>query len=409
MRDAAGRRWKLIIFSEHRDTLNYLNVKIGGVLGNPNAIITIHGGTHRDERRRLQALFWSDPEVRVLVDPADEGCEPWLLFLLTHEIMSGDGTVLSKRLQFVRVNPDGSSCFAGWAPHLDLEALADTERPLLKDTLDAPWIRTDQESRAIALAAATLVPDHYREVAERRVKHVEKTLAAVHERLSKEIAFWSDRWLKLKEDQEAGKDVRLNLENVRRTVMDLEGRLENRKRALQSMRHVVNGTPVVLGGALVVPAGLMRQLRGDEPDDPVSATFAADPAARSRIERLAMDAVRRVEEAAGCQVVDVAKDKCGWDLTSYPSPVDGRQPEPRHIEVKGRIKGASTVTVTRNEIMYAFNQGDKFVLAIVLVNEDDTIEEPYYIHRPFDRAPGWGVCSIDYNLAELLHRAERKG
>jgi hypothetical protein len=29
-------------------------------------------------------------------------------------------------------------------------------------------------------------------------------LAAVHERLSKEIAFWSDRWLKLKEDQEAG-------------------------------------------------------------------------------------------------------------------------------------------------------------------------------------------------------------
>jgi len=35
----------------------------------------IHGGTHRDERRRLQALFWSDPDVRLLVatDAAGEG------------------------------------------------------------------------------------------------------------------------------------------------------------------------------------------------------------------------------------------------------------------------------------------------------------------------------------------------
>ena len=36
------------------------------------------------------------------------------------------------------------------------------------------------------------------------------------------------------------------------------------------------------------------------------------------------------------------------------------------------MKGAATVTVTRNEMLYAFNQGDKFVLAIVLVGEDDT-------------------------------------
>ena len=71
----SGRQRKLIIFSEHRDTLNYLHSKIAGVLGNADAIVTIHGGTHRDERRRLQALFRSDPEVRVLVatDAAGEG------------------------------------------------------------------------------------------------------------------------------------------------------------------------------------------------------------------------------------------------------------------------------------------------------------------------------------------------
>jgi len=341
----------------------------------------------------------------VLVDPADDGVEPWLMFLVTHEIKSGDEQVLSKRLQFVRVNPDGSTSFAGWAPHLDLEPLADSERSLIKDVLDASWIRADQEQRAVALAATTLVPDHFREVNDRRVAHVDKTLAAVHERLSKEIAFWSDRWLKLKEDQEAGKDVRLNVENARRTVTDLEGRLENRKKELQSMRHVVNGTPIVLGGALVVPAGLMRKARGDEDTAP---SVSADPVARSRIERIAMDAVRKLEESQGCHVVDVSADKCGWDLTSHPPALNHKQPEPRHIEVKGRVKGAATITVTRNEMLYAFNQGDKFVLAIVLVNEDDSYDGPYYVRRPFDLEPGWGVSSINYNIGDLLQKAESK-
>src|SRR5947208_1031888 len=75
MHDASGRQRKLIIFSEHLDTLNYLRQRIAGVLGNADAIVTIHGGTHRYERRRLQAVFWSDPAVRVLVatDAAGEG------------------------------------------------------------------------------------------------------------------------------------------------------------------------------------------------------------------------------------------------------------------------------------------------------------------------------------------------
>lgn len=341
----------------------------------------------------------------ILVDPADDGEEPHLLFLLTHEIKSGDGQVLSKRLQFVRVATDGSATFAGWAPHLDLEVLVPADRALLNDVISEPWIRTDQEQRALGLAAVTLVPEHFQEVAERRIAHVDKTLAAVHERLTKEIAFWSDRWIKLKEDQEAGKDVRLNLENARRTVTDLEGRLENRKKELLSMRHVTSATPVALGGALVVPIGLLRRLRGESPTEYGSA-FSTDPAARARVEKLAMDAVRRAEEARGCRVVDVSAQKCGWDLTSYPPALDGKQPEARHIEVKGRIKGAGTVTITRNEMLYALNQADKFLLSIVLVGETDAVDGPYYIRTPFEAEPGWGVSSINYEIKALLELAE---
>jgi len=78
----------------------------------------------------------------------------------------------------------------------------------------------------------------------------------------------------------------------------------------------------------------------------------------------------------------------------------------RHIEVKGRTEGAATITVTRNEIMYALNQEDKFRLAIVFVDENGTAEGPHYIAKPFSNEPDWGVASSNYNLVELLTKAE---
>ena len=340
----------------------------------------------------------------ILVDPADDGNQPSLLLLLTHEVKSGDGQVLSKRLQFVRVLPDGRTTFAGWAPHLDLEPLATVDRPLLAEMLTAPWLTAGLEQRALALAASTLVPEHFSEIAGRRIAHVDKTLAAVHERLTKEIHYWSDRYIKLMDDKAAGRDVRLNLDNVRRTLSDLEARLESRKKELQLMRHVTSAMPVVLSGALVVPAGLLRTLRGE----PVAAgsAFSTDPEARSRIEQLAMNAVRVAEEARGYRVVDVSAQKCGWDITAYAPAVDGRLPESRHIEVKGRVKGATTVTVTKNEIFESWNQGAKYHLAIVLVGEDDSIDGPHYVPHPFKEEPGWGVSSVNYELKALLERAQ---
>lgn len=342
----------------------------------------------------------------ILVDPVDDSTEASLLFLITHEIKSGDGAVLSKRLQFVRVAPDGKASFAGWAPHLDYQPLALAERPLLAEMLASDWIRSDQEQRALELAATTIVPKHYDEVATRRIAHVDKTLAAVYERLTKEIAYWSDRWLKLSDDRAAGLDVGPNIEKFQRTINDLEARLENRKKELQSMRHVTNGTPVVLGGALVVPIGLLRKLRGEPASH--AATFAADPAARARIEMLAMNAVRAAEEARGCHVVDVTRENCGWDFTSYAPGLNGKPPVSRHIEVKGRTKEATSITISRNEILYALNQSDKFILAIVLVNTDGTVDGPHYVRKPFTREPDWSECSSNHDLNKLLSIATRE-
>ncbi|MCP6553505.1 SWF/SNF helicase family protein, partial [Klebsiella pneumoniae] len=70
-----GERRKLIIFTEHKDTLNYLRQRVSDLLGQPQAVRVIYGGTNRDERRKIQTEFRSDPTVLILIatDAAGEG------------------------------------------------------------------------------------------------------------------------------------------------------------------------------------------------------------------------------------------------------------------------------------------------------------------------------------------------
>jgi len=75
MFDAEGSRRKLIIFTEHRDTLNYLHDRITSLLGRPEAVVMIHGGMGREERRKVQEAFTQDKDVQILLatDAAGEG------------------------------------------------------------------------------------------------------------------------------------------------------------------------------------------------------------------------------------------------------------------------------------------------------------------------------------------------
>jgi superfamily II DNA or RNA helicase len=70
-----NERRKLIVFTEHRDTLEYLSQRISSLLGRPEAVKTIHGGIKRTDRRQITQEFTSNPEVQVLVatDAAGEG------------------------------------------------------------------------------------------------------------------------------------------------------------------------------------------------------------------------------------------------------------------------------------------------------------------------------------------------
>jgi superfamily II DNA or RNA helicase len=73
--DANGWPRKLIIFTEHRDTLDYLAGRIRTLIGKPNAVQAIHGGVRRKERRMITEEFTKNRDCQILLatDAAGEG------------------------------------------------------------------------------------------------------------------------------------------------------------------------------------------------------------------------------------------------------------------------------------------------------------------------------------------------
>ncbi len=61
MRDAGGGRRKLVVFTEHRDTLNYLAERLRALVTREDAVVEIHGGMPRELRRRNEHTFKTIP------------------------------------------------------------------------------------------------------------------------------------------------------------------------------------------------------------------------------------------------------------------------------------------------------------------------------------------------------------
>jgi superfamily II DNA or RNA helicase len=73
--DKNGWPRKFIIFTEHRDTLDYLQTRISSLLGKPDAVRAIHGGVRRGERRQITEEFTKNRDCQILLatDAAGEG------------------------------------------------------------------------------------------------------------------------------------------------------------------------------------------------------------------------------------------------------------------------------------------------------------------------------------------------
>lgn len=340
----------------------------------------------------------------VLVDDTDEGMEPRALFLLRHQVEDGrvnargEANVISERLQFASVGPDGTVRNAGIAPHLNLRAATAAEIGLCRPELDADWLRRDLEPTVLAYATAHLARGHLDEVRDRRLPEIDKVQREVESRLKAEIKYWDNRAMELRETERAGGKARQGWQNAQRRADAISDRLQARLAGIERERFISAAAPKVQGGMIVLPAGLLRAREAGTG----AAMFSQDAEARRAVELAAMRVVMETERALGNEPRDVSAEKIGYDVCSL-DPDTGHL---RFIEVKGRVNGADTVMITRQELITSLNKPDQFILALVEV-VDGTGQTPRYVRGALDsREPPFGHNAIQFSLRVLDARAE---
>ncbi len=345
----------------------------------------------------------------IMVDDTDMSDQISALFLLEHSVQDARPTpndqphIISEKLQFADINKQGVASNAGIAPHLNLRAAKPEEIALVEDLLNEPWLRTDLEKSAVHFATVELAQKHIAEVKARRLPEIDKVETEVQARLKKEINHWDSRAFELKERERAGQQVRLSWQNAERRAEELAERLQRRMNLFEQERFISSQPPRVRGGMVVIPAGLLAERQAEQDRDLSGpGRFAEDPQARKVIEMLAMNAVMDAERQLGNAPQDVSAQKIGYDIQSY-DPVTGHL---RFIEVKGRIDGADTVMITRQEVITSLHEPEKFILAIVQI-DNGFAREPRYLRGSLDtREPPFDQNAIQFNINRLLERAK---
>jgi hypothetical protein len=146
---------------------------------------------------------------------------------------------------------------------------------------------------------------------------------------------------------------------------------------------------------MIVPLGLLAKIEGRSvPVDHVTKE-TQEAAAHAR------EIIMEIERKLGFEPTDRENDKLGYDIESR-IPGTGKL---RFLEVKGRISGAATLTVTKNEILYSLNKPEDYILAIVEFL-DGGKNRVHYVRKPFRREPDFGVTSVNYSFTNLLARRE---
>lgn len=341
----------------------------------------------------------------VLVDERDLGTQPRVMFYLEHAIQdagqtrAGERRIVSKRMMYVEMDANGTVRHVHYAPYLDFRPLAEGEPDI--DTLlarpECQWIDRELERSAQSYAIAQVVPEHLAEVKGHKLGLIAKTEAAVKDRLTKEITYWDHRAEELKLQEQAGKpNAKLNSGEARKRADLLQGRLQKRLEDLRLEAQLSPLPPVILGGLLVVPIGLIRSMGGQ------AEAFSNAPADTQASAARARAVVMEIERSLGFDPIDRELEKLGYDIESR-VPGTGKL---RFVEVKGRVSGAPTITVTRNEILYSLNKPEDFILAIVEFIDAER-HKVHYVRQPFSREPDFGVTSVNYNFAELIARGEQ--
>lgn len=345
-------------------------------------------------------------EGAVLIDSGaarDAGIR--LLCCLELSLQSRSGREVSKKVVFAELDEAGGGRDAGPAPHLDCRAPTSEERPLLLAHIrEQAWLRQDGiEDLARHYAMRCIIPTYRKEFERQWTARLERQRQAIEKRLNEASNYWYQQANELAERAAADPErQRLNVQRFRTRARELEERRSRRLESIDHELHLSAVPPRLLGGAVIVPQAVLDVLQGRSTQEENEAGIEE----RRRIEAAAMAAVMSIERELGFVPRDVSATRgCGYDIESdVPPPLQAEHGVMRLIEVKGRKRGSSYITVTHNEIMAGRNCPDAFILAVAEVDGGQV--QVRYLQRPFAHDPRPSEKAAILDLRELSREAE---
>lgn len=339
----------------------------------------------------------------VLIDELNPDSEPRVLFYLENSVQdarqleTGGRRTVSREVHFLELNEQGQILQAGYAPYLDYRQASENEiTEVLTKSESMNWLRQSMEDKIKSFAITTIAKEHLERVKKNRQYLVNKTKDAVLERLTNEIRYWDHRARDLRIQEESGRpNAKLNSNEARKRADELQSRLQKRILELDEESKISSKPPVVIGGVLIFPSGMLNK----HAKEVYASQGFVSSEERAAVEKAAMDAVLILEGELNNPTTDRSRDKIGYDIESHCSTTGNL----RFIEVKGRRKDATTVTITKNEIIYGLNSPDQFFIALAFV--DGKSVEVHYVQNAFKFEPDFGVTSVNFNVNDLLTKA----
>lgn len=300
---------------------------------------------------------------------ADDLDAPLLLVGVLNEVQDATGTTIAQRFGYTLADEHGSVIDAGPAPYLDYKT------PSHEPRRDLGWL-AEGEDKSTQWVVAHQLPAFAEQVVTRRTIEYRRLADAVKERLSRESDRLEVEASRVDSAAAAGRRVQTSGDTLRRRAGDLTARLAVRLALIEKQLRMDPLPPRIVSTALIFPS------MASASPGPIS----ADPAARKAVERRGIEAALAAELSLGRVPTEQASNNPGFDILSKrPGSANVR------IEVKARIAGSDTFTITRTEVLLALNAAPNHRLVMVLVHPDGAhLDEVRYLGSLFAGAePAW--------------------
>ena len=294
----------------------------------------------------------------VLVDRRSKQSDaPMLMFSVEQRIenTAADADTVSHHFDYPLLEQDGTVTVSAAPPYLDYDRPDSTETEAIAEIAGGDWARQNHEKLVRAWAYREGLQPRMDEIKTRLDIETARTRAQVKDRLLAEINHWDREHNRLEALERGGTVGRLRAETALVRARQLDERLSRRLEQLDEAANLVAVPAVIRGAALVIPSTLLAT--GAEPE---AQNFARQT---EEVERRAVEAVLAAERALGREPVEMPRNNPGYDIQST-----DQSGFIHYIEVKGRIEGSDTFTITTNEITFAQTQGDRHRLALVEVS-----------------------------------------